>query len=98
MLPSLVIRYLQLFSFVSFPYFPNNIFGIYSVLQFTYILSLVWFLYMDSKNEEILQARRHYRRAEVDGIVYNLSDLAYVKVNICLYFTEIWYLYGISWS
>lgn len=45
---------------------------------------------MNSDDEEIQQARRHYRRAEVDGIIYNLNDHAFVKVSSSLVFsTEI---------
>ena len=34
-----------------------------------------------SEEEEVLQAKAHYRQALVDGVVFNLNDDAYVKVS-----------------
>lgn len=36
---------------------------------------------MNSDGEQIQQAKRHYRRGEVDGIIYDLNDHAFVKVS-----------------
>ncbi|KAK4764206.1 hypothetical protein SAY87_013644 [Trapa incisa] len=35
----------------------------------------------DSEGDGIQQAKRHYRRAEVDGIIYSLNDNAFVKAG-----------------
>lgn len=55
------------------------------------LVFLSWFLHCCSdEEEEILQARCHYSQAQVDDVVYNLNDDAYIKVSFldkqCFFF------------
>lgn len=50
-------------------------------------MTLIYFLFVfgrerdDGDDQEDWQAKYHYTQAEVDGIIYNLYDNAYIKVS-----------------
>lgn len=75
------------------PFFPSPL--PFSFNALIYVLVYISSFYSISSSlddsEEIIKARCHYKRAEVDGIIYNLYDDAHVQVSLLFtWFFEFW--------
>lgn len=75
------------------PFFPSPLpFSLNALIHvLVYISSFYSISSSLDDSEEIIKARCHYKRAEVDGIIYNLYDDAHVQVSLLFtWFFEFW--------